>query len=635
MIPIPQLSFRRILLLGLLAITAPILFGGIGLTCYKSRSSFLETAQKNLTQSAVRNGEDIEESIQSLRNHLVTASQSAILTTDQTSDYQAFLDQLQTNLPTHINCVQLINLATKQITTSTCTQTNLVELDRQWSTRQEQKLVTPQQVYIKQILPQVQTNTENQLELILASPVYNQEGILTSALVVKAALLKQEKPNPGILIGYPVVINQEGIILTHPLPHQVGRHIEELSDGPRLKLLVKNAIAGQEKFLHLFALEKNGLEVVAGYSSIPNPVTQEEGQRWVILAVSPLDDALLPLADIWQVLLGMGVALMVISTWTILFIANTLARPLEQLRDYALKTQHLESNEKIPQNFYIREIKQLSEGLNEMIEQLKTWAKQVEQYWEEAKIANQLKTEFLTTTSHELRTPLNGIINYIQFVRDELYDSEEEKQQWLQSSEDLARYLLTIINSILDISQIESGKVSLKLEQVDLKDLLNVVVDSEQINIDKKGLKLSLNLAIDNLIVYGDAIKLKQVIINIVHNAIKFTETGTITISTDIITGTNLVLISIKDTGIGIEPQLQDKLFRPFEMIDSSTTRKYGGTGLGLAISRNYLELMGGSINLYSEGIDKGTTVEIRLPILSSQQQELAIVSLNGQVQKN
>ena len=148
-------------------------------------------------------------------------------------------------------------------------------------------------------------------------------------------------------------------------------------------------------------------------------------------------------------------------------------------------------------------------------------------------------------------------------------------------------------------------------------------------NIEKKGLQLSIYSPLDSLKVYGDAIKLKQVIINIVHNALKFTETGMIAISIDIITANNSVMISIKDTGIGIEPQLQDKLFRPFEMIDSSTTRKYGGTGLGLAISRNYIELMGGSINLYSEGINKGTIVQIQLPLLGSKKEELAITSLN------
>lgn len=632
MFPIPQLSFRRILFLGLFGMTMPILLGGIGLTYLKARSAFLETARQNLTQSAIRKGEDIQQSIEALRNHLVTASQSSLLQTGNSSDYQLLLNQLQTNLPTHINCVQLINLTTNQLTANTCTENMLVELNNQWSPRQENILTTSEQVYIQQILPQVQTNTDNQLELILAVPVYNQSGDLAYGLVIKAALLKQEKPNPGILIGYPVVINQEGFILTHPLPYQVGRNINDLSDGPRLQRLVENAIAGEENFLHLFALEKNGLEVVTGYSALPNPVTLEEGQMWVILAVTPLEDALIPLGDIWQVLLGMGVLMFIISAWVMLLIANTLARPLERLRDYALETKHLESNEKIPQDFYIREIRQLSEGLNLMIDQLKTWGKKVEQYWEEAKIANQLKIQFLATTSHELRTPLHGIINFIELVKRGFYNSEEEKQEWLQKSEDSARDLLSIINSILDITQIESGKASVQLESLDLNNLLKNVIDLKKIEIEKKGLKLAVNLFDDILIVYADSLKLKQVLTNVIHNAIKFTETGMISISSQVVD--NLVIISVEDTGIGIAPELQSKLFRPFEMIDSSTTRKNEGTGLGLAISRSYIELMRGTIDLYSEGIEQGTTVQIRLPLLY-QKEELAISSLNGQVQQN
>jgi signal transduction histidine kinase len=424
---------------------------------------------------------------------------------------------------------------------------------------------------------------------------------------------------------------------------------------------LNNAIAGRKDFEHLFSFEKNGLELLAGYTSIPSPITAQKDQKWIILAVTSLNNALAGLQEIQQVLFILTCCLIAASFLATLYVARDLARPLEKLRDYALNESQLHSADPIPQNFKIREFNQLSEALNGMISRLRAWAEELETAWKEAQTANQLKNEFLANTSHELRTPLNGIIGCLRLVRDGFCDDREEELDFLQRADDAAIHLLGIINDVLDIAKIEAGKLSVEMEPVDLKKLLNEVISLQAVPIQQKGLEFDTTDQHEVIPVYADPAKLKQVLLNVVGNAVKFTDSGSIRISTRIeetietsvlpvkghpqqgsaplhhlpepggaiskddgnkdaapVPTSSCVVVTVKDTGIGIDPSQQHKLFRPFVMVDGSTTRKFGGTGLGLAISRNLIEMMGGSITLFSDGEGQGTTVEIVLPIIES-----------------
>jgi signal transduction histidine kinase len=308
-----------------------------------------------------------------------------------------------------------------------------------------------------------------------------------------------------------------------------------------------------------------------------------------------------------------------------LFLARDLARPVEWLGDYAINVQRGSVPARIPQNFKIREFNHLSVALNSMVERLTAWATELESAWQEAKTANQLKNQFLTTISHELRTPLNAILGSLRLVRDDCCDNRQEEKEFLQRADDAAIHLLNIINDILDISKIEAGALSVNLELVDLHAIIEEAIDLQKNLIRAKGLQLNLPHFPEKVWVQADPDKLKQVLLNILGNAIKFTEEGSITIAirvessgqtngTKTLPNLSRAIVSIQDTGIGVAPETQDKLFQPFVMVDGSKTRKFGGTGLGLAISRNLTELMGGSVSLYSEGIGQGTTVEITLP---------------------
>ena len=616
---IGQSSFRRILLSRLLLVSVPVLLMGVYITYRKARSAFLETARQNLTESAIRKADNIEQSIQFLQANLITAGESLVLKQGTLAEKEAFLQQFTARLPNQINCVELIDIKTKKPLLNRACEPEIIKvlpLER-WTKKQtsfagniENILVRglPRQFLIKS------PNNNRQLELVFAVPIYDNQGQLQSSLILQASLLYGEKVLPGSLSGYPVVISENGIILAHPYFDRIGSHISQEADAERLNSIINNAIRGKQNFLHLFSFEKDGKELVAGYSSLPSPVTGESSQKWIVLAISPLSQALAPLQQIWEAIFYLISGLLLAYLVAIVLIARDLARPLEKLRDYALNIHKIPSQNITPQNFNIREINQLASALEEMLERLRLWGEEIVKSWQEAENANQLKNQFLANTSHELRTPLNGIIGSIRCVMDGFCNSEEEEKEYLQQADKAAVHLLEIIDDILSIAKIEAGKLSVNPEPVDLHQIINEVINLQTASLQRKCLKLNLLFCPEIPIVYADTTKLKQVILNVISNSIKFTDTGTISLITHL--EHPQAIITIIDTGIGIDPQQQSKLFRPFVMIDGSTTRKFSGTGLGLAISKNLMKMMEGDITISSQGQGLGTTVEIILPLV-------------------
>ncbi len=632
-----QSSFRRILLARILLLSVPVLLIGEAVTFRKARSSLLETARWNLTESAVKKGENINNAIASLKSNLGLASQATVLRSGSPQQVQVFLEQLAPKLPRHTQCIQLVNLQTGQLVASTCGNQQLVppEVHQAWPQQQDPMTLGPDSIQVRPVLPpnlhppgkQIgksdPVGSQGQLQLLLCSPVYSSVGKLQYALSVQSALHQQESDEPGLLAGYTVIIDQGGTILAHPLPERVGQQVTREADAEQLKSIVRHAIAGRKDFLHL-SFNKDGQELLAGYNVIPSPITNESGKHWVILAVTRLDNALFGLQEIKVILIVLTICLVGASLIATVYITRDLAQPLEKLRDYALKLQSYHVAERVPQDSNIREVEQLAEALDLMVERLKASAEELESAWQEAQASNQLKNEFLATTSHELRTPLNAIIGCIRLVRDGCCDDREEELEFLARADEAAIHLLGIINDLLDIAKIEAGKLSIVLEPLDLQQILKEVINIQIAQIQQKGLQL---IAIEEqkpILVLADPAKLKQVLLNVIGNAVKFTDSGSITIKPQIepipdnwdSSSKQRVVVTVKDTGVGIDPAQQHKLFRPFVMVDGTTTRKYAGTGLGLAISRNLMELMGGSITLSSAGYGKGTTVEIALPLI-------------------
>ena len=616
---IGQSSFRRILLSRLLLVSVPVLLMGVYVTYRKARSAFLETARQNLTESAIRKADNIGQSIQFLQANLIAAGESLVLKQGTLAEKKAFLQQLTAQLPNQINCVELIDIKTKKPLLNRACEPEIIKvlpLER-WTEKRTSFAGNIENILVRSLPRQLLTKSPNnnrQLELVFAVPIYDNQGQLQSSLILQTSLLYGEKVLPGSLSGYPVVISENGIILAHPYFHRIGKHISQEADAERLNSIINNAIRGKQNFLHLFSFEKDGKELVAGYSSLPSPVTGESSQQWVVLAISPLPQALAPLQQIWEAIFYLISGLLLAYLVAIVLIARDLAIPLEKLRDYALNMQKIPSQKITPQNFNIREINQLASALEEMLERLRLWGEEIVKSWQEAENANQLKNQFLANTSHELRTPLNGIIGSIRCVMDGFCNSEQEEKEYLQQADNSAVHLLEIIDDILSIAKIEAGKLSVNPEPVYLHQIVNEVVSLQTASLQSKRLKFNRILCPENLIVYADPTKLKQVILNVISNSIKFTETGTISLITHL--EYPRAIITIIDTGIGIDPQQQSKLFRPFVMIDGSTTRKFSGTGLGLAISKNFMKMMGGDITISSQGQGLGTTVEIILPLV-------------------
>jgi signal transduction histidine kinase len=228
--------------------------------------------------------------------------------------------------------------------------------------------------------------------------------------------------------------------------------------------------------------------------------------------------------------------------------------------------------------------------------------------------ASQHKSQFLANMSHELRTPLNAIIGVSEMVRE---DAEALKQDTepLDRVLGAARHLLALINDILDLSKIEAGRMELQLEDFALAPLIDSVVKTVEPLATKNGNQLAVRCdgAIGSL--HADSMRLRQALLNLMSNANKFTERGTITVHARQAqeNDRDWVTIAVADTGIGMTPEQMGKLFQEFSQADASTTRKYGGTGLGLAISKRFCQMMGGDIAVESEP-GHGSTFTIRLP---------------------
>ncbi len=461
--------------------------------------------------------------------------------------------------------------------------------------------------------------------VVLAAPVLGTDGKL---LGIVGGVLNLYKPNLlGALggrkigqTGYAYIVSRGRQMISHPDRTRIMQPLPDEAQNPALA----RALDGFEGTLE--GTNSQGLNGLFTFKRL-------QSTGWVLASVIPTEEAFAPIARIEQDLALITALLMLLATPLLWAFSQRLVRPLGELAS-AMRERASNMQARHPAQPVVEagssEIRTVAAAFNEFLaarneaelalaiseEQRSRIMDSLTQAKTTAESANRAKSEFLANMSHEIRTPMNGVIGMIELARMSRLDNETA--HYLEVAQHSAECLLAILNDILDVSKIEAGKLHIEQNTFALAPLIDEVLFLMKPQLDERGLahRLTLPKELPSMLI-GDPLRIRQVLLNLIGNAVKFTHQGSIGVSVTIErrSGKSMCLaIAISDTGIGIPADRLDAIFHAFAQADGSTTRNYGGTGLGLTISSRLVQLMGGQITVQShEGL--GSTFRFTLEL--------------------
>ncbi|HET6371858.1 MAG TPA: ATP-binding protein, partial [Candidatus Polarisedimenticolia bacterium] len=441
--------------------------------------------------------------------------------------------------------------------------------------------------------------------------------------------------------GYLVVISSDGRILSHPDAQYLYRPVGEVPSLASVAELITTSRRGVSEF----ELQEEGKEDsrwLVGYSRVMRSASLGP-LNWTVAAVVSRAEVFAPIQTIRNSAVGGGLVFILAAIPIVYAVSKRLSRPLV---DLALRADRISQGDlnvslSVPASDEIgrlatalgtmvdnlkashRRTLDINAGLEKVVrdrtEELQRKNRQIEAQNKRVMEASRLKSQFLANMSHELRTPLNAVLALSEILSNEMsgpLNAEQRKQSTIINRS--GKSLLRLINDVLDLSKIEAGRMSVEKASMSLHALINLVADTLRPLAEDKSLSLTVSMepGLPEFMT-SDEHKLRQILINLVGNAIKFTERGGVKIEVSHPKSPPSISVAVTDTGIGIAPDMVDRVFDEFCQGDGSTTRKYGGTGLGLTISRRMAELMGGTLAV-SSAPATGSTFTLTVPYVAS-----------------